>query len=50
MFKLLSHIVGWQQAKRIQKFVYRYGYSKAAVGWKLAQLIQRLVYRLNTTA
>lgn len=50
MFKLLSHIVGWQQAKRIQKFVYRYGYRKAAVGWKLAQLIKRLVYRLNTTA
>ncbi len=46
MFKLLSHIVGWEQAKRIQKFVYRYGYSKAAVGWKLAKLGERLVYRL----
>ena len=46
MFKLLSHIVGWQQAKRIQKLVYRYGYSKAAVGWKLAKLGERLVYRL----
>lgn len=46
MFKLLSHIVGWQQAKRIQKFVYRYGYSKAAVGWKLAKLREKLVYRL----
>jgi len=49
MFKLLSHLVGWQQAKRIQKFVYRCGYSKVAVGWKLAMLIQKLTYRSNTT-
>lgn len=45
MFQLLSHIVGWKQAKRIHKLAYRYGYSKVAVGWKLAKLLQRLAYR-----
>jgi glycosyltransferase involved in cell wall biosynthesis len=43
MFQLLSGVVGWQQAKRFQKFAYQYGYSKAAVGWKLAKFIQKAV-------
>jgi len=41
MFQVLSYILGWQQAKRIQKLVYRYGYRKAAVGWKLANFTQK---------
>ena len=44
MFQLLSHIVGWKQAKRIHKLAYRYGYNKAAVDW-MASIIQRLAYR-----
>ncbi|MEQ8381957.1 MAG: glycosyltransferase family 2 protein [Coleofasciculus sp. A1-SPW-01] len=47
MFQLLSQIVGWQQAKHIQKLVYRYGYSEVAVGWKLAKLRERIDYRLS---
>jgi hypothetical protein len=43
MFQLLSGVVGWQQAKRFQKFAYQYGYSKAGVGWKLAKFIQKAV-------
>jgi len=49
MFQLLSQIVGWQQAKHIQKLVYRYGYSQAAVGWKLSKLIQRLKWEIQKT-
>jgi glycosyltransferase involved in cell wall biosynthesis len=41
LFQLLSQVVGWQQAKRFQKLVYQYGYSKAAFGWKLAKFIQK---------
>ncbi len=40
MFQLLSRTVGWQQAKRIQKLVQRYGYNKWALGWRLARQIQ----------
>lgn len=40
MFQLLSHTMGWQQAKRIQKLVQRYGYNKLALGWRLARQIQ----------
>lgn len=45
MFLLMSRIVGWKQAKRIQRLAYSYGYSKAAVGWRLAELIQSLKRR-----
>lgn len=44
MFQLLSHVVGWQQAKRIQKLAYRYGYSKLALGWRLARQLQQLTF------
>jgi glycosyltransferase involved in cell wall biosynthesis len=47
MFQLLSQIVGWQQAKRIQQLIYRYGYREAAVGWKLAKLREKIVYCLS---
>lgn len=49
MFQLLSHIVGWQQAKQIKNFAYSYGYAKAGLGWKLRQFLQRLVYGLSHT-
>jgi Glycosyl transferase family 2 len=44
MYQLLSSFVGWQQAKLIQNFVYKHGYSKAAWGWKLEKLREKLVY------
>lgn len=39
--QLASSLLGWQQAKRLQRFVYRYGYHKAAFGWKIARFAQR---------
>lgn len=47
-FHLLAKTLGWQQAKRFQRFVYKYGYGKAAIGWKLAKLIQRRSYQTET--
>ena len=50
IFQLLSKGIGWQQAKRVQDFVYRYGYKKAAIGWKLAKFREKLVYYLSSEA
>ncbi len=50
MFQLLSRLVGWKQAKKIQRLFYKYGYKKAAVGWKLAKLQERLIYSLKNKA
>jgi glycosyltransferase involved in cell wall biosynthesis len=44
MFQLLSKIVGWQEAKKIQRVFYQYGYKQAAVGWKLVKLQEKLTY------
>ena len=44
MFQLLTKIIGWQQAKKIQKIFYQYGYNKAALGWRLAKLQERLIF------
>ncbi|NJL09511.1 MAG: glycosyltransferase family 2 protein [Calothrix sp. SM1_7_51] len=38
MFNLLSDFLGWKQAKKAQRLVYKYGYAKAAVGWKISRL------------
>ncbi|MGB3204890.1 MAG: glycosyltransferase [Crinalium sp.] len=47
MFKLLSTLVGWQQAKRLKKIAYTYGYNKITLGWKLSMLRKKLTYRFN---
>ncbi|MDY7020399.1 MAG: glycosyltransferase family 2 protein [Cyanobacteriota bacterium] len=47
MFQSLSRFLGWKQAKRIQNWVYQYGYGEAAFGWKFAKLKEKLVYRLS---
>ncbi|MDJ0647625.1 MAG: glycosyltransferase family A protein [Xenococcaceae cyanobacterium MO_188.B19] len=44
IFQLLTKIVGWQKAKKIQRVFYQYGYQKAAVGWKLAKLQEKIRY------
>lgn len=44
IFQLLSKLVGWQQAKKMQKTVYQYGYQKAALGWRLAKIRQQIAY------
>jgi glycosyltransferase involved in cell wall biosynthesis len=41
-FNLLASIVGWKSARRMQAFLYRYGYKKIAVGNKLSKLAQRI--------
>jgi len=43
MFQLWSSLVGWKQAKRIQRFAYKNGYLKAAVGWNLSRLFERVL-------
>ena len=50
MFKLLSALVGWQQAKRLQKMAYSYGYNQITLGWKLSMLRKKLTYRFNKTS
>ncbi|AFY40840.1 glycosyltransferase family 2 protein [Nostoc sp. PCC 7107] len=47
MFQILTSCLGWQQAKKLQRFVYQYGYAKAAVGWKLSRLRERSLYLLK---
>ncbi len=46
-FQLLSSLVGWQKAKKIQRLSYRYGYQKVAIGWKLAKLKEKMMYSIN---
>ena len=41
IFQLLSKLVGWQQAKKIQRFFDQYGYRKAVLGYKLSQIISK---------
>lgn len=50
LFQLLTRIVGWQKAKKIQQIFYRYGYQKAGIGWKLAKLRERIAYSLTKKA
>lgn len=47
MFQLLSKVVGWQQAKKMQRLFYQYGYKKAAVGWKLGKICHQITYSLG---
>ncbi|AFZ36145.1 glycosyl transferase family 2 [Stanieria cyanosphaera PCC 7437] len=47
MFQFLSKLVGWQQAKKMQKLSYQYGYQKTAVGWKLSKLQEKIIYVMN---
>lgn len=47
IFQSLSRFLGWKQAKRIQNWVYQYGYGEAALGWKLAKFKERLVYHFS---
>ncbi|MBD2493036.1 glycosyltransferase family 2 protein [Nostoc sp. FACHB-280] len=47
MFKLLSSCLGWQTAKKMQRFVYQFGYAKAAVGWKFFRFRDRSSYLLK---
>lgn len=46
-FKLLSQLVGWQKAKKLQNSVYKYGYKNLALGWKLSKFKERLDYVNN---
>ncbi|MBD2593972.1 glycosyltransferase family 2 protein [Nostoc spongiaeforme FACHB-130] len=49
MFQLLSSCLGWQKAKKMQRFFYQYGYAKAALGWKFSKLYERSLYLLKET-
>ena len=41
MYNLLSSLVGWKQAKRIQNFAYQYGYRHLAASWSQTGLQKR---------
>jgi hypothetical protein len=45
LFHLLATGIGWKQAKRVQQFVYRYGYRRVAIGGKVANFIQLLKFQ-----
>ncbi|UBF28983.1 glycosyltransferase family 2 protein [Kovacikia minuta CCNUW1] len=47
LFQLLAAQFGWQKAKQIQRWVYQYGYGKAAIGWKLSKLKAKAAVNLG---
>lgn len=47
VFQVLTSVMGWQQAKKLQRFMYQYGYEKAAIGWKLTKLLQKQAYQIR---
>jgi glycosyltransferase involved in cell wall biosynthesis len=40
LFRLMTALMGWRQAKQLQRFIYRYGYHKLALGWRVSRAIQ----------
>ena len=44
LFQVLTNVMGWQQAKQLQRFTYQYGYGKAALGWRLNKLREKLIH------
>jgi glycosyltransferase involved in cell wall biosynthesis len=44
LFNLISGLLGWKQAKNIQRLAYQYGYQKAALGWKLSRFKEKATF------
>lgn len=47
-FQLLTHLVGWRQAKRWQRWAYQSGYERFNWGWKAAKFLQHLTYQFRS--